>query len=42
MKSQGSLNFPDDLMVRRYEPKAGERVGVMICGEDTTAIDFNC
>jgi threonine dehydratase len=28
------------LLSRRYEPKAGERVGVLICGGNTTAVDF--
>lgn len=28
------------LASRRYEPKAGERVGVLLCGGNTTAVDF--
>jgi threonine dehydratase len=28
------------LLSRRYEPKAGERVGVVLCGANTTAVDF--
>jgi threonine dehydratase len=28
------------LMSRRYEPKRGERVGVLVCGGNTTAVDF--
>lgn len=28
------------LLSRRYEPKAGERVGVLVCGGNTTAVDF--
>jgi threonine dehydratase len=28
------------LLSRRYEPKAGERVGVLLCGGNTTAVDF--
>jgi len=29
------------LLSRRYEPLAGEHVGVIICGGNTTAVDFN-
>jgi threonine dehydratase len=29
------------LLSRRYEPRPGERVGVLICGGNTTAVDFN-
>jgi threonine dehydratase len=29
------------LLSRRYQPKAGERVGVLVCGGNTTAVDFN-
>ena len=29
------------LLSRRYEPRSGERVGVLICGGNTTAVDFN-
>jgi threonine dehydratase len=29
------------LLSRRYQPQAGERVGVLICGGNTTAVDFN-
>jgi threonine dehydratase len=29
------------LLSRRYEPKPGERVGVLICGGNTTAVDFS-
>ena len=28
------------LLSGRYQPKAGERVGVLICGGNTTAVDF--
>ena len=28
------------LLSRRYEPRAGERVGVLVCGGNTTAVDF--
>jgi len=28
------------LLSRRYEPKPGERVGILICGGNTTAVDF--
>lgn len=28
------------LLSRRYEPKPGERVGVVLCGANTTAVDF--
>jgi threonine dehydratase len=28
------------LLSRRYLPKAGERVGVLVCGGNTTAVDF--
>jgi len=28
------------LLSRRYEPKPGERVGVLVCGGNTTAVDF--
>ncbi len=28
------------LLSRRYQPQAGERVGVLICGGNTTAVDF--
>ena len=29
------------LLSRQYNPKAGERVGVLVCGGNTTAVDFN-
>jgi threonine dehydratase len=29
------------LLSRRYEPRAGERVGVLVCGGNTTAVDFD-
>ena len=29
------------LLARRYVPKRGERVGVLICGGNTTAVDFS-
>ena len=29
------------LLSRRYVPTAGERVGVVICGGNTTAVNFN-
>ena len=28
------------LLSRRYEPRTGERVGVVLCGANTTAVDF--
>jgi threonine dehydratase len=28
------------LLARQYQPKAGERVGVLVCGGNTTAVDF--
>jgi threonine dehydratase len=28
------------LWSRRYEPKPGERVGVLLCGGNTTAVSF--
>jgi threonine dehydratase len=28
------------LLSRRYEPREGERVGVLVCGGNTTAVDF--
>jgi threonine dehydratase len=28
------------LLSRRYEPRPGERVGVLVCGGNTTAVDF--
>jgi threonine dehydratase len=28
------------LLSRRYEPKQGERVGVLLCGSNTTAVNF--
>jgi threonine dehydratase len=28
------------LLSRRYQPRAGERVGVLVCGANTTAVDF--
>lgn len=28
------------LLSRRYEPRVGERVGVLVCGGNTTAVDF--
>ena len=28
------------LLSHRYEPRAGERVGVLVCGGNTTAVDF--
>jgi threonine dehydratase len=28
------------LLSRRYQPKAGERVGVLLCGANTTAVNF--
>jgi threonine dehydratase len=28
------------LLSRRYEPKPGERVGVLLCGANTTAVNF--
>jgi threonine dehydratase len=29
------------LLSRRYQPLAGERVGVLVCGGNTTAVDFS-
>jgi threonine dehydratase len=29
------------LISRRYQPKPGERVGVLVCGGNTTAVDFS-
>ena len=29
------------LLSHRYEPSAGERVGVLLCGANTTAVDFD-
>jgi threonine dehydratase len=29
------------LLSRRYVPRAGERVGVLVCGGNTTAVDFD-
>lgn len=29
------------LLSRRYEPKDGERIGVLVCGGNTTAVDFS-
>jgi threonine dehydratase len=29
------------LTSRRYVPEQGERVGVLICGANTTAVDFD-
>lgn len=29
------------LLSRRYKPKRGERVGVVVCGGNTTAVDFS-
>jgi len=29
------------LLSRRYQPKPGERVGVLLCGGNTTAVDFS-
>ena len=28
------------LLTRRYEPKRGERVGVLVCGGNTHAVNF--
>ena len=28
------------LLSARYVPRAGERVGVLLCGANTTAVDF--
>ena len=28
------------LLSRRYQPESGERVGVVVCGGNTTAVDF--
>jgi threonine dehydratase len=29
------------LLSRRYEPQRGERVGVLVCGGNTTAVNFS-
>jgi threonine dehydratase len=29
------------LLSRRYQPKPGERVGVLVCGANTSAVDFS-
>ena len=29
------------LLSRRYVPRAGERIGVVVSGGNTTAVDFN-
>ena len=29
------------LLSRRYQPKPSERVGVLVCGGNTTAVDFS-
>jgi threonine dehydratase len=29
------------LLSRRYQPRPGERVGVLVCGGNTTAVDFH-
>jgi threonine dehydratase len=29
------------LLAGRYQPSAGERVGVVVSGGNTTAVDFN-
>ncbi len=29
------------LLSRRYQPKSGERVGVLVCGGNTSAVDFS-
>jgi threonine dehydratase len=28
------------VLSRRYQPKPGERVGVLVCGANTTAVNF--
>jgi threonine dehydratase len=28
------------LLASLYRPKAGERIGVLLCGANTTAVDF--
>ena len=30
------------LLSHRYQPAPGERVGVLLCGANTTAVNFNC
>jgi threonine dehydratase len=30
------------LLARRYQPAPGERVGVLLCGGNTAAVDFTC
>jgi threonine dehydratase len=29
------------LQARQYQPRAGERVGVIVCGGNTTAVEFS-
>jgi threonine dehydratase len=29
------------LLSGRYQPEKGERVGVLVCGGNTTAVDFD-
>jgi threonine dehydratase len=29
------------LLSRRYEPRRGERIGVLLCGSNTTAVNFD-
>lgn len=29
------------LVSRRYEPKPNERVGILVCGGNTSAVDFS-
>ena len=29
------------LLTHRYRPAAGERVGILVCGGNTTAVDFS-
>jgi threonine dehydratase len=29
------------LLAGRYQPAPGERIGILLCGGNTTAVDFN-
>jgi threonine dehydratase len=29
------------VLARQYEPRRGERVGILVCGGNTTAVDFD-
>jgi threonine dehydratase len=36
----GGANAFAALLARRYQPAPGERVGVLLCGANTTAVNF--